>query len=155
MTNNLSISMRVREQTRETERHDVFSEIMSIVKKSFKLTGCPNYHWLITYFVMVMAKWLTSAMWPVLILQPRPVNHVLLTTPVCFLGFWNRDLQCLNFYQNKTIINLLIRKYTHHVHILDEKTLQIVLSIGWHLISSKTSYCYVLPLFLKKYRKCS
>ena len=78
-------------------------------------------------------------MWPVLILQPRPVNHDLCVSSAFELISICIKMKRLDryWYGNSYFIN-----------ILDEKIIQnCILSTGWHLNLIQNFYCYVLLKF--------
>ena len=88
-------------------------------------------------------------MWPVLILQPRPVNHDQLTTTCASLAFeLIKERSSMPQYASKWRDKKVIDMETHFFNILDKKTIQNgIFSIGWHLISFKNFYCCVLLKF--------
>ena len=86
-------------------------------------------------------------MWLVLILQPRPVNHDLLTTTCVFPGFWTNQkgvFDASTCTKMKILENFIYGK-SYFIYILDKKTIQNgILSTGCHLILFKNFYYYVL-----------
>ena len=104
-------------------------------------------------------------MWPVLILQLRSADHVLLTTTCVFP--WRQSNKDWLLNPLKDIFNAsicvkmkILEIYWHgnyfFIHVLDEKITQRgILSTGWHLISVKNLYFYISLEFLKQCWKCT